>query len=65
VELEGCDDAAFADAQYQCAIALARALTTRVPLRACAAHSDVAPGRKTDPGTHFDWARFYAGLAGR
>jgi len=65
VELEGCGDTAFADAQYQCVIALARALTTRLPLRACAAHSDVAPGRKADPGTRFDWARFYAGLAGR
>jgi AmpD protein len=65
VELEGCDDAAFADAQYRCLSALARALTPQLPLRACAAHSDVAPGRKTDPGTHFDWAHFYAGLAAR
>jgi len=65
VELEGVDDAAFADAQYRCLIALARALTARLPLRACAAHSEVAPGRKTDPGAHFEWARFYAGLAGR
>jgi len=64
VELEGCDDTAFADAQYRCVIALARTLAARLPLRACAAHREVAPGRKTDPGTHFDWARFYAGLAG-
>jgi len=65
VELEGSENAGFADAQYRCLIALARALATQLPLRACAAHSDVAPGRKTDPGAHFDWARFHAGLAAR
>ncbi len=63
VELEGTDHARFADAQYRCLIALARALAARLPLRACAAHSDVAPGRKADPGAHFDWVRFLAGLA--
>ena len=65
VELEGAADADFANVQYRCLIALARALTAQLPLRACAAHSDVAPGRKTDPGAHFDWARFHAGLAAR
>jgi AmpD protein len=40
-------------------------LLARLPLRACAAHSDVAPGRKNDPGAHFDWARFHGALAAR
>jgi AmpD protein len=65
IELEGTEQTRFTDAQYRCLGALARALAARWPLRACAAHSDVAPGRKQDPGAHFDWARFLAGLARR
>ena len=64
VELEGLDDAPFADAQYATLTALVRALRERHPLRDFAAHSDIAPGRKTDPGRFFDWPRLLAGLAG-
>ena len=63
VELEGTERARFSDAQYRCLGRLARALAARLPLRACAAHSDVAPGRKRDPGAHFEWARCLAALA--
>jgi AmpD protein len=64
VELEGMDGALFADAQYEALIRLVRTLRAHHPLRDIAAHSDIAPGRKTDPGPLFDWPRLLAALAG-
>jgi AmpD protein len=63
VELEGTDDTDYAPAQYQRLRELAHVLRNTLPLRDVAAHSDVAPGRKTDPGAHFDWARLLAALS--
>ena len=64
IELEGTDDSAFAAAQYIRLALLVKKLQSFLPLRGFAAHSDVAPGRKTDPGTRFDWPRWLAALAG-
>lgn len=63
IELEGLDDGAFADAQYARLAELLRCLRRALPLRAIAAHSDVAPMRKTDPGPGFDWLRALHALA--
>lgn len=65
IELEGTDSALFDARQYRTLERLIRALRRALPLRDIAAHSDVAPGRKTDPGARFDWARLLSSLAAR
>lgn len=62
IELEGTDHVPFTDAQYERLAALTRALKARYPIADIAGHSDVAPGRKSDPGPQFDWARYRAML---
>ncbi len=66
VELEGCDELPFEDAQYARLTTLAEQLFQHLPaLNATrlVGHSDIAPKRKTDPGPHFDWARARAALS--
>ena len=57
IELEGTDDLPYESGQYLMLARLARALRRRYPIRDMVGHSDVAPGRKTDPGAAFDWPR--------
>jgi AmpD protein len=63
IELEGSEEQPFEDAQYGAVAALIKSLQKKLPLRDVAAHSEVAPGRKTDPGALFDWPRLLAALA--
>ena len=65
IELEGCDDEPYEDAQYAQLLALTgrlRAIYPGLSPDHIVGHSDIAPGRKTDPGPHFDWARYRRAL---
>jgi AmpD protein len=66
IELEGTDDTAYEDAQYRALAALARSLLgtyASLSVDRIVGHSDIAPGRKTDPGISFDWPRLRTLLA--
>ena len=65
IELEGTDYLPYSAAQYDALVVLVKQLLATYPAlsveRICG-HSDIAPGRKTDPGSAFDWQRLRTAL---
>jgi AmpD protein len=63
VELEGADDLEYTELQYRRLASLTADLLDKYPIVDVVGHSDIAPGRKTDPGPSFEWARYRFALA--
>jgi N-acetyl-anhydromuramoyl-L-alanine amidase len=65
IELEGTEAIPYTEAQYVQLAAVVKALLNAYPglsTERITGHSDIAPGRKTDPGESFDWQKFYCML---
>jgi AmpD protein len=68
IELEGTEDTPYTEAQYRQLATVIRALLKTYPklsTQRIAGHSEIAPGRKTDPGKAFDWEKLRQLLDGR
>lgn len=62
IELEGTDEDAYTERQYAILASISRILFKQFPAMnesRIAGHSDIAPGRKTDPGASFEWDKYY------
>lgn len=66
IELEGTDDLPYTEQQYTVLAEVVEAIRRAYPMiskQRITGHSDIAPGRKTDPGPAFDWEYFFSRLS--
>lgn len=57
IELEGDDNTPYESVQYQSLNKTLKTLKSSYPIKDIVGHSDVSPGRKTDPGDKFEWSK--------
>tara|TARA_Y200000002_G_scaffold56944_1_gene42234 strand:+ start:349 stop:888 length:540 start_codon:yes stop_codon:yes gene_type:complete len=65
IELEGTDNDHFSNQQYQSLIQISKLIINNYPKinkNTIVGHSDISPGRKTDPGNDFEWNRYLDAL---
>ncbi len=64
IELEGIENCAYTDTQYNRLRDICREMSSTFNISSddIVGHSDIAPGRKSDPGERFDWQRLKEGL---
>lgn len=65
IEMEGTDNVPYTPAQYDTLARVTTYLISHYPIdkNAIVGHCDIAPGRKTDPGSAFDWSGYFSMLA--
>jgi len=64
IELEGIDTGTFTDEQYNSLLEVCQEMLNSwsIDVDHIVGHSEIAPGRKTDPGSGFDWGRLRSEL---
>lgn len=62
IELEGSDFVPFTESQYHSLTYLTRRLKRAYHIHDIVGHADIASGRKTDPGPHFEWGRYQSSI---
>ncbi|WP_433901180.1 N-acetylmuramoyl-L-alanine amidase [Sphingobacterium puteale] len=58
IELQNKGNEVYTEKQIAAAIEVCEAIVAHYPIQEILGHSDIAPGRKEDPGKQFPWMKF-------